>query len=486
MSLRINNNIPAMTALRNLQTNSAGYQGVVERLSSGLRINTAADDPAGLIVSEGMRAQIKGIEQANRNAQDAVNMSKTAEGAMDEIQRLLRDMRALAVNSANTAVVDANTLQANQAQIRSSIESINRIAEQTQFGTKRLLDGTAGVQANITSGGNLSSVFMGGTFAGESITSGPMTVQKVSAATRAQTALTNAFASANAVVSTAGTFVINGYSFNTTGTETLQSLVNRINAASNATNVTAQIVPNGPGVSVTLTQNTYGAQFSVNCFDANNILNGSSTATSTGSDAVFSVSATTTGNPAVRTALFTGGRGPGESGLKLTDNYGNTFQLTEVGNAGLASATAVAQITEGNVRFQIGAFADQSVSFGMPNCFANRLGVNAVSNQSIETLDVTTQTGSSDAMKIIDDAITQLARMRGELGSFQKNFLESTQRSLDIAKENLTSTESSIRDADMAAEITEYTRIQILQQSGMSVLAQANQIPQQIVQLLRG
>jgi flagellin len=121
----------------------------------------------------------------------------------------------------------------------------------------------------------------------------------------------------------------------------------------------------------------------------------------------------------------------------------------------------------------------------MPTVFAQNLGTGVVPNGSIATLDVTTQQGAYDAMKIIDSAISQLAMQRGELGSFQKNFLESTARSLDIAKENLTSTESQIRDADMAQEITEYTRLQILQQSGMSVLAQANQQPQQVLKLLQ-
>lgn len=484
MSLRINTNIPALTALRNLQTNATGYQQSISRLSSGMRINTAADDPAGLIISEGMRAQIAGINQAMRNSQDAINMSKTAEGALNEVQRLLNDMRALAVNSANTAVVDSNTLQANQSQIRSSIASINRIAEQTQFGTKKLLDGTAGVLANVTSSANVNSIYMGGTFAGESIASGPMTVTRVAAATRAQVTLDRTFATANSVVGANGSFVVNGYSFSTSSSDTLQSIVNKINAASNTTGVSADIVAAGPNVSIQLSQTTYGSQHKIDFFDATGLLNSTPSAQSTGADAVYSVQATTNGNPPVRTALFTGGRGPNESGLKLTDTYGNSFTLTENGNT-VGAATQIGMITEGQVRFQIGAFSDQSVSFGLPTVYANRLGVNSVPGDSIETLDVTTQTGAQNAMKIIDDAITQLARMRGELGSFQKNFLESTSRSLDIAKENLTATESSIRDADMAEEITSYTRMQILQQSGMSVLAQANQLPQQVLQLLR-
>ncbi len=458
-------------------------QTTIGRLSSGMRINSAADDPAGLIISEGMRSQLKGIEQAIRNSQDAVNMSKTAEAALDEIQSLLRNVRALAVHSANTAVVDATSLEANQTQIRSTIQSINRIAEQTQFGNKKLLNGTSGTLANVTSVNYVSSIYMGGTFAGSTVQSGAITVAKVTQGTRGSVALGNSFASSNAIVPTAGSFVINGYSFTSTGNETVQSLVNKINTMSGTTGVTATISGAGP-VSINLNQQNFGSQFGISFFDPSNIIHNASSASSTGTNAVFNVSLTTAAG--VTTVPFTGGRGPNESGLKLTDAYGNAIVMSENGNSTITGAdTVVGQVTAGNVRFQIGGNADQSVQFSMPTVFANRLGTGAVANMTMADVDVTTQTGAQNAMRVIDDAINQLARMRGELGSFQKNYLESNVRSLNIAQENLTSSESQIRDADMATEITNMTRQQILSQSGMSVLAQANQIPQGILALLR-
>lgn len=484
MSFRVNTNISALNALRHLSQNQTEMQGTIGRLSSGLRINTAADDPAGLIISEGMRSQLKGIEQAMRNSQDAVNMAKTAEGALDEVQRLLRNIRALAVHSANSAVVDASTLEANQTQIRSTIQSINRIAEQTQFGQKKLLDGTAGTLANVTAVNYVSSLYIGGTFAGESVVSGPVTIARTTQGTRASIALGNTFANANTIVSTAGSFVINGYSFTSTGNETVQSLVNKINAMSSTTGVTAAISGSGP-VSIALSQQNFGSQFGISFFDPSNIIHNAASASSTGTNAVFNVSLTTAAG--VTTVPFTGGRGPNESGLKLTDNYGNAIVLSENGNNSITGAGAVVgQVTAGSVRFQIGGNSDQSVQFSMPTVFANRLGTGAISGMSLVDLDVTTQSGAQNAMRIIDDAINQLARLRGELGTFQKNFLESNIRSLNIAQENLTSSESEIRDADMATEITAMTRQQILQQSGVSVLAQANQIPQGILSLLRG
>lgn len=482
MSLRINTNIPAMHALSNLSRTNADMQGSITRLSSGLRINSAADDPAGLIISEGMRAQIKGLDQAIRNSQDAINMSKTAEAALDEVQKLLRDIRGLAVSSANTAVADASVLQANQTQIRSTIASINRIAEQTQFGSKKLLNGTAGALANVTSTANVDSIYVGGTFNGDSVVSGPVTINRVVQGTRAAISLGNTFASPNTIVTDAGSFVINGYSFTSNGTETVATLAAKINEMSSTTGVTAQITGAGP-YGISLTQATYGAQHRIDFFDPSNILHTAAAASSTGVNAVFNVSLTT--DNGVQTIPFTGGQGPQESGLRLTDRDGNAITVNENGNANIAAATQVGVVTAGSVRFQIGAFANQSVAFSMPTVFAQNLGTGAVPNGSIATLDVTTQQGAYDAMKVIDAAIQQLAQQRGDLGSFQKNFLESTARSLGIAKENLTSTESQIRDADMAHEITEYTRLQILQQSGMSVLAQANQQPQSVLKLLQ-
>jgi len=483
MSLRINTNIPAMGALRNLSQTDEEMNVVTMRLSSGLRINTASDDPAALIISEGMRSQIKGIDQAMRNSQDAVNMAKTAEAAMEEVQTLLRNIRGLAVHSANSAVVDSAQLQANQTQIRSVIDSINRIAQQTQWGNKKLLDGTAGILANVTAPSDVSTIFVGGTFNGQSVASGPITMQRVTSATRATITLGNSFASGGAVVPTSGSFVINGYSFATDGTETVTSLISKINTMAQTTGVSASLSGAGP-VSIVLSAADLGSNFDIEFFDPNQIIHTATSANATGIDAVFTVSLTT--NAGVTSANFTGGRGPTESGLRLTGGDGNTLLLTEQGNAGYAAPGVVGQVTAGSVRFQIGASANQSVAYSMPTLFANRLGTGAIVGEDLSTVDVTTAAGAQNAIKIIEAAISQLALTRGDLGSFQTNFLESTVRSLAVAKENMTASESQIRDADMAAEITNYTRLQILKQSGLSVLAQANQAPQGVLRLLQG
>lgn len=483
MSLRINTNIPAMTALRNLGAAEGQFAKSIERLGSGLRINTAADDPAGLIISEQLRAQIKGTERAMQNAQDAVNMAKTAEAALDEVQTLLRNIRALAVHSANSATIDAAQLQANQTQIRSVLQSIDRIAEHTRWGNKVLLDGTAGAMANVTNPAMVASMYFGSTFNNESLTNGPITLTRTTSAERATLSLAKTFAFPT-TVATAGAFVINGYSFTSDGSETYQSLVAKINGLSNTTGVTAQIVGTGPNLSVRLDSVQYGAQFKVDLVDPSGILHTAPATNDVGVDAVFSVQATTLNG--VQTVTFTGGRGPKESGLLLKDLSGNAIMLTENGNLGMGSATQVGVMSVGNVRFQIGAFANQSVSFSMPVVFANRLGTGAIPNKSLADVDVTSQQGATEAIQIIDAAISELAQRRGDLGSFQQYFLESTVRSLDVAKENMTASESTIRDVDMAEEMTRFTRVQILKQSGMAVLAQANQAPADVLALLRG
>lgn len=487
--MKINTNVTSMSALRTLGKTNDEMAGAINRLSTGLRISTAADDPAGLIISEGMRAQIKGIEQAIRNSQDAVNMSKTAEGALSEVQTLLRDIRSVAVHAANTAVVDTAQLQADQQEIRSTIQSIQRIADSTQWGTKKLLNGTAGTSTVVTDGADISGMYFGSLFNGAAVANGPITIQRTAAA--AQTSLLNnkTFAT-TATVPTAGTVVVNGYSFTTNGTtDTLQNLADKINAQSPNTGVSASIAGTAGAYTIRLTSVEFGANFPITYFDPSGVLNTAvnPAPTTAGANAAANVTipVQTPSGVVNQTVAFTGGQGGKASGLFLTDGAGNSVKLTPGGNAGLATATAVGNLTSGNLRFQIGANTDNAVSFGLPDIRPNKLGTGAIAGQDLTTVDVSTQAGAIAAMQIIDNAVTQLSQMRGDLGSFQKNFLESTVRSLDVARENTSAAESTIRDADIAAEMSNYTRLQILGQSGTAVLAQANQIPQQILKLLQ-
>jgi flagellin len=495
MSLRINTNMSALNALRNVERASDGFGRSIEKLASGLRINRSADDPAGLIRSEDLRAQIAGLEQAIANSQDATNLVKTAEGALDEMHNLLRSMRQLAVASGNTGTNDLTALQANQNQIASAIDSINRISAQTQFGTKKLLDGTAGTTAVVTDFTRVGGLFFGGSVFGSvggaasqdyAIGTGTITIDVTAAATRAQVTGNRDYTDATAIIQTSASVVINGVSFTTqAGTTTLQSFVDQINSQTSVTGVVAELVPNAGNFNVRLRAAEYGANFSVTVNDAQAILyNSATTASNTGVNAAATVSIQNIDGGTV-TVLFTGGKASGDSGLRLTDAKGNVLLLTEFGNHTTNGDGAIGRTSAGQLEFQIGANAGQVARFSINNMRADKIGTGVVAGKSLKDVDVTKTGGAEEALKIIDAAIQQVSKLRGDMGAFQKNILESNMRSLSVAKENLTATESAIRDTNFAEEISRFTKFQILQQAGMSVLGQANFAPQGVLQLIR-
>jgi flagellin len=479
MSFRVNTNIVAMNALRNLGVSGTELGQSINRLSTGLRINSAADDPAGLIASEIFRAQIGGLDQAIKNNQDAVNYAKTAEGALDEVNRLLRDARALAVASANTGTLTEAQAQANQNQLISIADSISRIANQTQFGTKRLLDGSAGVVASITDGANVAGISFTGNFNGAAITTNSIvTMQVTTAATKATVTGTRTFAAATTTVN-AGSFTINGLTFSTSNTDTISDVVARINNSSSSTGVSASWTA---GAGVVLTQGNYGSNARVDFSDSTGVLlSAAGTLASVGTDSVASVIIDSNGATAGGLATVTFDKG---KGLVLRDSTGNALTLTENGNL-TNSLTAIAQLTVGSAQFQIGANVGQTINLALGNFSAAQLGGTAVSGKNMSNLDLTSATGANEALQVIDAAITQVSESRGAIGSFQRNAIDSNIRSLGIAKENLAASESQMRDTDVAAEMTNFTRLQILQQAGMAVLAQANSAPQAVLALLR-
>lgn len=483
MSFRVNTNVAAMGALRNLSNTSLETNKSISRLSTGLRITSGADDPAGLITSESFRAQITGLSQAIRNNQDAINYAKTAEGALDEVAKLLRDARSLAVQSANSGTLDAGQIQANQAQISSILSSIDRISSTTQFGTKKLLDGSAGVVAGPTSS-NISSIYLSGTFGGAALTTN--SAISIAVTTKAEQAVVASatFASATVPMNNTGSFTINGTVFSVSAGDTVADVVNRINSASATTGVQAVFTDGG---AITLTSLAYGSAARIDVSDSDGIFLGSgTTASDNGVDAVAQVVIDTNGATAggLTTVTFTGGR-MGYGGLVLTDTDGNSITLTQAGN-NAAGAFLAGSVSVGSATFQVGANAGQQVSLSIGNMASSQLGLGAVSGKTLADLDVTSASSATDALKIIDQAISDISRKRGEIGNFQRNVLDSNIRSLGTARESLSASESAIRDVDVAEEMTQFTKLQILAQSGMAVLSQANSAPQKVLALLQG
>lgn len=495
MSLRINTNVTAINALRNLEQTSFAVAGSIERLSSGLRINRGADDPAGLIISEGLRAQIDGLNQAVSNAQDASNLIKTAEGGLQEVNSLLRSIRQLAVHAANTGVNDSNAVQADQTQIKSALDSIDRIATQTQYGTKRLLDGTSGISAAVIDTQRISGISIGATFGGYTVQSGNVTVTVNNSATRAISVGSATYATINSSLSlvnggttgSGGTVVINGQSITVSGSDTVQTLINKINNLASVTGVSADFTSGNGSGSLVLRQQNYGANFGVVEAESATLINGTTGTNVSGLNATVTVLAQTLFNGSVTTttSTFVGGRSASDSGLRATDAYGNSILLTEAGNTNTGNAYNVARITSSNLQFQIGGNAGQYVTASLGNTQTVNLGTTTVTGLSLKTIDVTTTSGAANALTVVDESIASVAVLRAQLGALQKNTLDSTVRFLGIGVENLSASESQIRDTNVAQEVVQLTKNQVLQQAGTSVLAQANASPQQVLSLLR-
>ena len=298
----------------------------------------------------------------------------------------------------------------------------------------------------------------------------------VTAGTQASVTATSTFTYLTSTVGSAGNFTLNGVTFSASASTTASDIVNQVNGASTQTGVTASWnSTNG----LQFKSNKFGSAASVNLTDANGVvLSAAGNTSASGTDAKATVQVNGT------TVNFTGGVG-GADGLTLSDSDGNQIQLTQAGNATTATAKSVGQVFTGSATFQTGANAGQTSSLSLGNYAASQLGSGAVSGLTLSNLDLTSQSGASNAISVIDKAVDQVSKGRGDIGNFQRNTLESNIRSLGTAKENLTASESAIRDTDVAEEMTNYTKLQILQQAGMSVLGQANSGPQSVLNLIR-
>jgi flagellin len=477
MAFTINTNVTAMQALSNVDNTSNALNTSIERLSTGLKINSAADDPAGLIISQKLQSQISGIGQAISNSQDAMNFAKTADGALSEVSSLLNTARTLAVAAANNATLSSSALQADQSQLTSIVSSITRIASTTQYGTKNLLDGTAGTSAAVTDSNDISAIQIGGQFGGAALsTGGTVTLNSLTSATQASVASGATFTYGTSTVGSAGSFSINGTTFTAGTNTTANDIVNLVNAASNQTGVVASFSSSS---GITFSSTAYGSNAKINLTDSSGVvLSSAGTASSTGTDAVASVSIGST------TATFTGSLN-GTDGLTLSDADGNEISLTTLGNASnISSAVAIGQVTVGSSQFQIGANAGQTAQLSLGNFAASQLGNGAVSGLNLSNLDLTTATGASNAISVIDSAINQVSSARGQIGNFESNVLQVNIDTLGTTQTNLSASNANIEDVDVASQMTTYTQQQILEQAGMSVLAQANSAPQAVLKLM--
>ncbi|MBE7681622.1 flagellin [Paenibacillus sp. P13VS] len=453
----INHNIAAMNTHRQLSTNTANTNKNIEKLSSGLRINRAGDDAAGLAISEKMRGQIRGLDQASRNAQDGISLIQTAEGALNETHSILQRMRELSVQSSNDTNTDSDRAEL-QKEITQLKEEIDRIGDTTEFNTKKLLDGRSGKNALVTAEtgtGDLAKVIstganaIGGTYGG--ITIG-------TAATKS--AYANDGADVTAATSVGETnLVLNGVDFTFAKDTSASDVAAAINAKSKEIGFTATVA----GAKVTFAANDFGSGYK---------LTATGTASSIIGDETLGVNAVVTGAPAGSTATIEDAK----HGSVVTF-VGGALDGTKIDTAGTAANDTVElTVADNSLDFQIGANAGQKINIAIQDMRSGALGVN--------NIDVSNATTASDSITTIDNALSKVSGERSKLGAYQ-NRLEHTINNLGASSENLSAAESRVRDVDMAKEMMSQTKNNILAQAAQAMLAQANQQPQGVLQLLR-
>jgi flagellin len=474
---RINTNVGAVIAQRHLDKAYSALSTTMERLSTGLRVNHGKDDPAGLIVSERLRSETGAVTQAISNAQRASLIISTTEGALDEVAALLRDIQQLTVQSANEGALSDDEIKANQLQVDSAIASIERIANSTTFAGRSLLNGSLDY---ITSGvvpGNIDSLAVHGALFGTRDYI-PVEVQVIQSAQYATLVYDDGALSQDVTIEIQGNVGATTLSF-AAGTSA-PKIAEAINQISDATGVTAVALSN-PADGFTLKS----AQLGSKNFVSVQLLPGSGDFTL--EDATGDETTRTVGRDA--TANINGAQSIGD-GNNLTLKT-STLDI-DVGLAQtFGTGTTSFAITEGGALFQIGAHINSNlqVNIGVQSVAPSRLGNGAIGylSQLVTGEEFSLVSGNCEqASKIIDEAINQVSLIRGRLGAFEKNTLQTTMNQLGITQENLMSADSSIRDADFAYETSELTRNQVLVSSGTTALGLANQTPQMVLKLLGG
>lgn len=546
----INHNMPAMSSYNSLNRTDSSINKSLEKLSTGLRINRAGDDAAGLAISEKMRGQVNGLNMASRNAQDGISMIQTAEGALNETHSILQRMRELSVQSANgtNTAEDREALQNEVTQLK---EEIDRIGNTTEFNTQKLLNGAQAGAAGVATGTNTTT---GAVVA-------KLTAAKMTGANAVKSDLT-------ALTWEKDTFVVDGQKvdvdWNTLSTDDKNLLKSDLSAATADTlNKVKDIIVNkinegidnsGTGVShisgyvdsatnvLNIESGTTGVKSEFSVYSSSTIatsvggllisstsadtaldnigtakyngttvaagskfdmqINGvdmqiASTVVVTNNTTAMSAAATnlqSVMNTAISKYNSTAGKTAGQDGfikdVTVTVSDDGRFMVgsesgpvtfndldgkTTVKDLGLSQAQTETN-GNGGVTFQIGANKAQTMNFGIGDMRSAALGVSGV--------DISTAAGAQTAMKTLDSAISKVSAQRAKLGAVQ-NRLEHTINNLTTSSENLQAAESRVRDLDMSLEMVSFSKNKIISQAGTSMLAQANQNPQNVLSLLR-
>ena len=582
MALRVNSNIAALNALRHLQHTEQELGKNLERLSSGRKLNHAADGPASLVISEQMKTQISGLGQAIRNSESSISMIQTTEGALNEVSNILINLRQLAVHAANEGTNDEKMLQADQNEVDNLLSTLKNISRNTQFGTRTLLDGSNSA-TGVVIGNGLEFVLASDE--AKSTHSSGYKVDITQVATRSMMVAAHRLSLEEVSPSdpnNAISFVINEggrtISVDLKNNNDLREKIESLTASAKRNGTPEARVRAERGIQQLIayemqkmaddanmdldifvyrpadnlgpflqnfdTLNDALTEMSRTPGEINNFINGLDEVIvlrhrQFGSDPGFTVSSTLEnyfgeniksneavfsvpgrdvegnigGSPGINGGGAAMGRGqfltgaPGAEGEGVTIKYGETtddviyeiFNRSENKAAGLFrrennNETLVGDDVDGFVHvsqnslvFQIGPNEGQLRRISVDSINPEELakGIENNSNfQNLAEIDVLDAEAAQDTLLLVDQAIDDVSRMRGNLGSFQRNALEANLHSLRVSKENLTASESMLADTDMAQEMSSLVKNQILLSSGTAMLAQANQVPQSVLQLL--
>ncbi len=496
MALTINTNVASLNAQRNLSGSQADLSTSMQRLSSGLRINSAKDDAAGLAISDRMTAQIRGLNQASRNANDGISLAQTAEGAMQESTNILQRIRELSVQAANAtnSAADRAALQAEVNQLKSEM---NRIAQSTTFNGLNILDGSfvsqqfqVGPNANETIGVSIQSM------AADDL--GRYFVDSINTTANQGTGSTTAAAAADPGVNS-----IAAQDLTVTGSQgsdtipigagaTAWDIANQVTNSAEKTGVTAtartEATLSGLGADgiVTLTVGSGGNTATVN---ASVTINDLSELATVINDQSGTTGVTATVDGGTLTLVQAEGKdiiiedfihstagttidatGPDTQPTTLTDGGTDSTRVTGMVEFSSEDSYTLSSTVDNTA----GSILDDAANTTVISTF-----------EEVTAIDIGNVEGANDALKIVDAALNKIDSQRADLGALQNRF-ESTISNLMNVAENLTAARSRIRDADIAQETSEMTKNNILQQAGVSILTQANQTPQLALQLLQG
>jgi len=497
MAMVINSNIMSLNSQRNLNKSQSALETSLQRLSSGLRINSAKDDAAGLAISERFTTQIRGLTQAARNANDGISLAQTAEGDLQQVTNNLQRIRELSVQSAN-ATNSASDRAALQLEVTQLVAEIDRISSTSAFNGVKLLDGSFSSQA-----------FQVGANSGETVSISSIASAATADLGRTTEATTTVASNTTSTALTAGDLLINGADVGAVATggasgSFASNIKTAVEAADSQVSVTVGASSFAAGAFATVSDgaaNDDGVYTltveGVDIIDVTDVGATGSTVTAANvdtelaktsvQDALTAVGVSFTGTAAGGDLTFTKSDG---SNLNLTETRtigtGAGAALTGNGFANLGTTTATGS-AEAYGAFTLSSTADIVVAGNNPGNIglsATTLSAVLAAGTTVANTDISTVNGANAAITSIDNALTTINNSRASLGAIQNRF-SSVVSSIETTNENLTASRSRIQDTDFAEETAKLTRNQILQQAGVAMLAQANAAPQSVLSLLQ-